>query len=119
TVYRLLLRRVNPQVPAPARGEPGFERAREHAADDGHPALVEEVHGELHAREILEQLARLAPRVDARQRVPRPVRVPAQKLPRREVLRGVLLQTRRVLSQTLDRLARQAVRQREARLRPE
>src|SRR5205085_7771984 len=108
-----------PQMPAPARGEPRLKRTREQRPQDGQPALVQKVYGELHAREILEQLARLAPRVDARQRVPRAVRVAAQKLARREVLPGVLLQTRRVLAQTLHRLARQTVCKREARLRPQ
>src|SRR5437763_11390858 len=110
--------RVNPQVPAPARGEPRLKRTREQRPQNGQPALVQKVYGELHAREILEQLARLAPRVDARQRVPRAVRVAAQELTRREILPGVLLQTRRVLAQTLHRLARQTVCKREARLRP-
>src|SRR5256886_3850646 len=51
--------RVNPQVPAPARGEPRLKRTREQRPQNGQPALVQKVYGELHAREILEQLARL------------------------------------------------------------
>src|SRR2546423_9275847 len=104
--------RVNPEVPAPARGEPRLHRTREQRARDGQPALVQEVHGQLHTREILEQLARLAPRVDARQGVSSPVRVAAQELARRKVLPGVLLQTSRVLAQTLHGLARQTMRER-------
>src|SRR3954470_12098021 len=100
------LRRVNPEVPAPARGETRLGPAREHGADDGQPALVEEVYGELDARELFEQLARLSPRVDARQRVARAVRVAAQELARRQVRARVLFESRRVLAKTLDGVAR-------------
>src|SRR5579885_1738070 len=111
------LLRVNPKVPAPARSEARLDRAREHGADDVQPTLVQEMHRELDAREILEQLSRVAPRIDARQWVARAVRVATQALARRKVRARVLLQTRGVLAQTLDRLASQAVREQHARFR--
>src|SRR5215207_6588420 len=111
--------RINPQVPAPARGEARLGRARQDAADEGQPALVEEVRGELDLGEVSEQLARLAPRVDARQRVARAVRVAAQELAARQLAARVLLDARRVLAQRLDGLARQQVREADARPRAE
>src|SRR4051812_27923354 len=82
----LPFRRIYPQVPTPARGEARLGLAREQRADDGQPTLVQKVHGDLDAREVSEQFARLATRVDARQGVARAVRVAAQELARREVL---------------------------------
>src|ERR1051326_2398644 len=43
TTDHWLLRRVNPQVPAPARGQSRFHFAREQVADDGQPAFVQEM----------------------------------------------------------------------------
>src|SRR5438270_51412 len=77
------------------------------------------MHGELDAREISEQLARVAPRIDARQGVARAVRVSAQELASRKIRARVLLQARRVLAQALDRLARKFVRETHAHLRPQ
>src|SRR5215204_851691 len=119
SVGSVTLSGIYPEVPAPAGGETRLRRARETRPEQREPALIQEMHREIHLWKILEQLARLAPRVDARQGVARAVRVAAQELARREVLRRVLLETRGVLAQALHRLARQTMREAQARLRPQ
>ena len=79
-------------MPAPSRGEFGFERAGQQWTEDREPAFVEEVWAKLNGGEVFEEFACLLARIDSRERVAGAVSVAAEKFGRAEVLRiGVKL----------------------------
>ena len=53
-------------MPAPSRGEFGFERAGQQWTEDREPAFVEEVWAKLNGGEVFEEFACLLARIDSR-----------------------------------------------------
>src|ERR1041385_4946523 len=70
-----LFGRIDPQVPAPARRQLCFKRARQHFSQQRQPPFVKEMSTQCYSRKFMKQLARFAPRINSCQRITGTVRV--------------------------------------------
>src|SRR4051812_8152638 len=70
-----LLRRIDPKMPTPTRGERRFDRARQQTTNDWNEALVQEVPPQFDSAKIFKKFPRPPPQIAAPKRIARPVSV--------------------------------------------